>query len=293
MVFEFPELQGIMGRYYALLAGEKNDVAAAIEEQYKPTSREGDLPETDFGSVISVADKVDTISACYMSGLIPTGTSDPYALRRQAIGIINIILERKYHLIIPELFRAGLGAIISQTGGKFSDPQDNILGEITGFIKERFRNLMIADGFPQDVVEAAISARFDDIVEVKRRIEALAEFRKAPDFDSLGVAFKRVVNIVKGQPKSEVSSLLLVEPVEKELFSSFVKTSEMVGRKISERDYSGSLSVMKNLKEPVDRFFDNVLVMDENPELKQNRLSMLWEIRDLFFKIADFSKLST
>lgn len=293
MVFEFPELQGIMGRYYALLSGEKKEVARAIEEQYKPTSREGDLPATDLGSVISIADKIDTISACFISGLAPTGTSDPYALRRQAIGIINIILEKNYHLNINELFRASIGTILNQTGGKFSQPQDDILAEITGFIKERFRNIMISDGFPQDVVEAVISARFDDIVEVKRKIEALSEFRREPDFDSLGIAFKRVVNIVKGQPRDEVNEGLLIEPVEKELFSSFTETREKVGRKITDRNYSESLSVMKKLKEPVDKFFDNVLVMDENPELRKNRLSMLWEIRDLFFKIADFSKLST
>ncbi len=293
MVFEFPELQGIMGRYYALLSGEKKEVARAIEEQYKPTSREGDLPATDLGSVISIADKIDTISACFISGLAPTGTSDPYALRRQAIGIINIILEKNYHLNINELFRASIGTIINQTGGKFSQPQDDILTDITGFIKERFRNIMISDGFPQDVVEAVISVRFDDIVEVKRKIEALSEFRKAPDFDSLGIAFKRVVNIVKGQPRDEVNEGLLIEPVEKELFSSFTETREKVGRKITDRNYSESLSIMKKLKEPVDKFFDNVLVMDENPELRKNRLSMLWEIRELFFKIADFSKLST
>lgn len=293
MVFEFPELQGIMGKYYAELSGEKKEVAEAIEEQYMPTSREGELPETDFGSIISITDKVDTISACFISGLIPTGTSDPYALRRQSIGIINILLQRSFHLNINEVFRLSLKTISDQTKGEFKDHQDKVLAGITEFMKERFRNLMISEGFPQDVIEAVISAQFDDIVEVKRKIEALAEFRKAPDFDSLGIAFKRVVNIVKGQPRNEVKEKLLIEPVEKELFKSFVKTGKRVGRHISDRNYSESLSIMKDLKEPVDKFFDNVLVMDEDPEIRQNRLSMLWEIRELFFKIADFSKLST
>jgi glycyl-tRNA synthetase beta chain len=293
MVFEFPELQGIMGRYYALLSGEKKEVALAIEDQYKPTFREGNLPETAVGSVLSVADKTDTISACFISGLLPTGNSDPYALRRQAIGIINIILDKNYHLNINDLFGAGLKTIIDQTAGKFSDPKGIIFDELSAFIKERFRNIMISEGYPQDVVEAVISARFDDLVEVKSKIEALSEFRKAPDFDSLGIAFKRVVNIVKGQPKDGVKESLLVEPVEKELFLSFTETREKVGQKIIDRNYSESLAIMKKLKEPVDKFFDNVLVMDENPELRRNRLSMLWEIRDLFFKIADFSKIST
>lgn len=293
MVFEFPELQGIMGKYYALLSGEKDGVARALEEQYMPTSREGDLPETEIGSVLGIADKLDTISACFISGLVPTGTSDPYALRRHAIGIINIVLYKNYHLSINGLLRESLATITDQAHGKSSDSQENILTEISGFFKERFRNIMISDGFPQDVVEAAISAEFDDIVDVKRRIEALSEFRKAPDFEALGIAFKRVVNIVKGQPKGEVSDTLFVEPVERELHRSFIDTREKVDGKMSERNYEEALSIMKTLKEPVDKFFEHVLVMDENAELRKNRLSVLWEIRDLFFRIADFSKLST
>jgi glycyl-tRNA synthetase beta chain len=282
-----------MGRYYALLSGEKEGIATAIEEQYKPTSREGDLPSTDLGSVLSIADKMDTISACFVSGLIPTGTSDPYALRRHAIGIINIALEKNYHLSINELFKKSLDAISDQAHGKSAGSQENVLTEISGFFKERFRNIMISDGFPQDVIDAVISAEFDDVVEVKRKIEALSEFRKAPDFESLGIAFKRVVNIVKGQPRGEVRESLFVEPVERELYVSFIETREKAGVKMSERNYRESLSIMKTLKGPVDKFFDHVLVMDENAALRQNRLSMLWEIRELFFKIADFSKLST
>ncbi|MEQ9617901.1 MAG: glycine--tRNA ligase subunit beta [Deltaproteobacteria bacterium] len=293
MVFEFPELQGTMGKYYAGLSGEKEEVARAIEEQYMPTSREGELPATDYGSIISIADKVDTVSACFISGLIPTGTSDPYALRRQAIAIINIVIAKTFHLDLDNLFRLSLDSITEQTGGKFDDPEGKTLNEIMEFIKERVRHIMIGEGFSHDVVDAVISAGFDDIVEVKRRIEALGDFRTAPEFEPLGVAFKRVVNIVKGQPKNEVDKELLMEPVEKELFESFVETQKKVGREISDRNYSESLSILKDLKEPVDKFFDNVLVMDENPEIRQNRLSMLWAIRDLFFKIADFSKLST
>lgn len=293
MVFEFPELQGIMGKYYARLAGEKEEVARAIEEQYMPNSRAGDLPETVTGSILSIADKADTISACFMAGLIPTGASDPYALRRQAIGIINIVLEKGFALDPEALFRAGIRAIESRAAGKFDGREESTLSDIMGFVRERFRNLMIAEGFPQDVVDAVISAGFGDIVETKRKIEALAEFRNAPDFEALGIAFKRVVNIVKGQEGGEVKEPLFAEPVEKELFSSLVSARRGAGEKISKRDYKGALDVMKGLKEPVDRFFDNVMVMDKNEDLKRNRLSMLWEIRELFFTIADFSKLST
>jgi len=305
MVFEFPELQGTIGKYYALISGEEEEVARAIEEQYMPTSREGKLPETDFGAILSIADKVDTISACFISGLTPKGTSDPYALRRQAIGIINIILNKEFHLSLEEIFNSSLRRIWDQLHEKkpdfpaspeqpFSSP---LLTEILDFIVERFKNLMVSEGFPQDVVDAIISAEGDyigdDMVETKRKIEALAEFRNAPDFDSLAIAFKRVVNIVRGQSRDKFNLTLLVEPTEKLLYQAYLEVKQDVEKSISERNYKEALFQMDNLKEPIDKYFNEVLVMDKDEKIRQNRLSMLWEIRDLFFKIADFSKIST
>jgi glycyl-tRNA synthetase beta chain len=293
MVFEFPELQGIMGKYYAELSGEKKEVAKAIEEHYMPTSREGELPGGDIGSIVSIADKADTISACFLSGLIPTGTQDPYALRRQAIGIINIILEREYHLSMNSMFGLCLDTITAQIKHKFPESKEKVLSGISDFVTERFRNIMIAEGYSQDVVDAVISVEMDDIVEAKRKIEALSEFRKAPDFEALGIAFKRVVNIVKGHEKTDIKQKLFSESVENELYDSYIKTRKKVESQISKKDYGNSLSLMKNLKEPVDNYFDGVMVMDKDPDLKRNRLSLLSHIRELFFKIGDFSKLST
>jgi glycyl-tRNA synthetase beta chain len=158
---------------------------------------------------------------------------------------------------------------------------------------ERFRNLMISDGFPQDIVDAVISVECDDIIETKRKIEALSEFRKAPDFDSLAIAFKRVVNIVKGQPRGRIKHELLVEPTEKLLYRAYSEVKQEVEYSISERNYIKALSKMKSLKESIDRYFDDVLVMAKDESIRQNRLSTLWEIRELFFKVADFSKIST
>ena len=304
MVFEFPELQGTMGKYYALISGEKEEVARAIEEQYMPTSREGKLPETNLGAILSIADKVDTISACFISGLIPTGTSDPYALRRQAIGIINIILDKKCRLSLKQTFNSGMRRILDQLHEKNPDlllkrnivdiqSFSYLLKEVVDFIIERFRNLMISDGFPQDIVEAVISAECDDIIETRRKIEALSEFRKAPDFDSLAIAFKRIVNIVKGQPRGEVDPQLFVEPTEKLLYQAYLEVKQGVEISISERDYIRALKHMKSLKERVDKYFDDILVMAEDEKIRLNRLSTLWEIRGLFFRVADFSKIST
>jgi len=291
MVFEFPELQGIMGKYYAEISGETPEVALAIEEHYMPTGRDGDLPKSDYGSVLSIVDKIDNISSCFISGLIPTGTSDPYALRRQAIGILNIVLNKSYHLSLREFFKVGLQSIINQTGDKYRESLDDTLKNIMSFIIERFRNIMTTEGYAQDVVEAVVSVEFDDILDAKRKIEALTEFRKAADFETLGIAFKRVVNIVKDHTGNVIDDHL-IETAEKELHSSFSNVRGKVEAKILEKNYSDSLLHMKELKDPVDTFFDNVMVMDEDPKIRENRLSMLAEIKNLFFKIADFSKLS-
>lgn len=292
MVFEFPELQGIMGKYYAEISGETPEIAAAIQEHYMPTGRDGDLPESNYGSVLSIVDKIDNISSCFISGLIPTGTSDPYALRRQAIGIINIVLDKNYYLSLREFFEISLKSIIDQTDNKYSKALDETLDKIMGFMTERFRQIMIAEGYAQDVVEAVVSVEFDDILDSKRKIEALAEFRKATDFEALGTAFKRVVNIVKDHSGNEILDKHFVESAEKQLHNSLSDVRGKVEAKILEKNYLDSLLHMKELKEPVDEFFDNVMVMDEDPKIKENRLSMLAEIKNLFFKIADFSKLS-
>ncbi len=309
MVFEFPELQGTIGKYYALISGEKEEVAKAIEEQYMPTSREGKLPQTNLGAILSIADKVDTISACFISELTPTGTSDPYALRRQAIGILNIILNKQFHLSLREIFNYSLNEIwwqLHKVKPEFltllKEPlASHPLMEVMDFMVERFRNLMISDGFPQDVVDAVISAEREtstkdvsiedhDIVETKRKIEALSEFRESPDFDSLVIAFKRVVNIVKGQPRNTVNPELFTQ-AEKQLYQSYLEVKQYVEK--SRINYQDVLSQMRSLKEPVDKYFTDVLVMDKDEDIRLNRLSTLWEIRDLFFKIADFSKINT
>jgi len=291
MVFEFPELQGIMGKYYAEISGETPEVALAIEEHYMPTGREGDLPVSDYGSVLSIVDKIDNISSCFISGLIPTGTSDPYALRRQAIGIINIVLDKSYHLSLREFFEIGLKSIIDQTGDKYRESLDETLDIIMNFMTERFRNILTTEGYAQDIIEAVVSVEFDDILDAKRKIEALSEFRKAADFETLGIAFKRVVNIVKDHTGNVIDDHL-IESAEKELHSSFNNVRGKVEANILEKNYADSLLHMRELKEPVDTFFDNVMVMDEDPKIRENRLSMLAEIKNLFFKIADFSKLS-
>ncbi|GBD39932.1 Glycine--tRNA ligase beta subunit [bacterium HR37] len=294
MVFEFPELQGIMGKYYARISGETDLVAKAIEEQYMPTSREGKLPETLAGAILSISDKIDNISACFILGLTPTGTSDPYALRRQAISLINIVLSKELDLDLEKVFRHSLELITSQfKNNELRERMDETLKSVMDFIAERLKNLLVSEGFSQDVVDAVVATGFSNIVESKKKIEALEEFRRLPEFNPLAIAFKRVVNIVKGQPRGKVEETLLVEPTEHLLYQAFLEAKKSIDEKISEGRYKEALIQMKALKEPIDRYFDEVLVMDKDSRIRKNRLSMLWEIRDLFFKIADFSKIST
>ena len=293
MVFEFPELQGIMGKYYALFSGENKEVAKAIEEQYLPITREGILPETKYGSILSIADKVDNISANFITGHIPTGTSDPYALRRQAIGIINIILHQEFHLSLKETYDFSLNLFRDQQKIKDSSKIDKILDEILDFMVERFRNLMLSEGNPNDLVDSVISSSCDDLVDTKYKIEALSEFRKEPDFNSLAIAFKRVFNIVKNQPRDNFNCKRLIEPTEMLLFRNYSIVKGEVEKSLSDANYIDALLKMRSLKEPIDKYFDDVLVMDKDGEIRRNRISMLWEIRDLFFKLADFSKINT
>jgi len=294
MVFEFPELQGIMGKYYARISGETDLVAKAIEEQYMPTSREGKLPETLAGAILSISDKIDNISACFILGLTPTGTSDPYALRRQAIALINIVLSKELNLELKKVFRHSLELITSQfKNNELREKVDETLKSIMDFIVERLKNLLVSEGFSQDVVDAVVATGCSNIVESKKKIEALEEFRRLPEFNPLAIAFKRVVNIVKGQPRDKVEETLLVESTEHLLYQAFLEAKKSIDEKISEGRYKEALIQMKALKEPIDRYFDEVLVMDKDSRIRKNRLSMLWEIRDLFFKIADFSKINT
>ena len=292
MVFEFPELQGIMGKYYALLSGENKEVAKAIEEQYMPVAREGTLPASKYGSILSIADKVDNITANFITGHIPTGTSDPYALRRQAIGMINIILYQKFHLSLKEIYDLSLNLFRNQQKIKNTSKIQEILHGILGFMVERFRNLMLSEGNPNDVVDSVISSECDDLVDTKYKIEALSEFRKEPDFDSLAIAFKRVFNIVKNQPRDSFNCKELTEPAEKLLFRDYSNIMVDVEKSLSERNYIDAILKMRGLKEPIDKYFDEVMVMDKDEKIRRNRISMLWAIRDLFFKLADFSKIN-
>ncbi len=287
MVGEFPELQGIMGREYALIAGEAPEVARAIHEHYLPTQAGGDLPSSDIGAFVSIADKLDTICGCFGVGLIPSGTADPYALRRSAIGIIAIILDRGYDLSLAELVDESLALL----GGKLTRDAETVRGEVLEFFRGRYVNLLAAR-YPADAVEAAVAASFDNLNDTAARIAALAEFKERPDFEPLAVAFKRVCNIVKQGIETPVDATLLQEEAERELYRMFDAVSTVAREQIAAKNYLAALTEIAGLRGAVDAFFDQVMVMAEDDRIKNNRLALLTGIARLFGAIADFARIS-
>ena len=289
MVGEFSELQGIMGREYALLAGEKPEIASAIYEHYLPVVAGGDLPETDEGAIVGIADKIDTIVGFFAVGIPPTGTADPYALRRQALGIINIVLSKGYalslHFLIDETL-ASLKDVLKK-------PAEEIKQDVLEFFKGRLQNQLISQGYAYDTVDAVLSTDIDDFVQVIEKIKALQSFRQNPEFEPISIAFKRVDNILKDFHNGQVDVNLLVHEAEIKLFSSFDSIKTRVEKGIAEKDFHAALNKLAALRPPVDAFFDHVMVMDKDEKIRFNRLSLLAEISDLFHKVADFSKIVT
>jgi len=289
MIYEFPELQGIMGREYALIQGEAPVVATAIHEHYLPTAAGGDLPKTDEGAIISIADKIDTIVGFFGINVIPTGTADPYALRRQALGIINIILDKQYPVRLDELIEESIAIL----GKKLKRSPEDIRSDVLAFFKGRFENQLISQGHPYDVVDAVLSVDIADLVKAVKKIDAMEAFKSHPDFEPLAIAFKRVGNILKDFEGGTVDSTLFETDSEKNLYDTFLEIREKAAAYLDNGNDRDALIEMARLREPVDAFFDSVLVMAKDEKVKFNRLSLLDKISKLFHRVADFSKIVT
>lgn len=288
MVYEFPELQGVMGREYALLEGEDERVAKAIYEHYLPTQAGGELPSDNLGAFVSLADKIDSICGCFSVGLIPTGTADPYALRRCAIGILAIILDRGYAVSIPQLVEKSVALLEA----KRQRPAEEIVADVIEFIRLRLVNMLTGQDFPQDVVDAVLSASFDEPVDAVERVKALTVLKGRDDFEPLAVAFKRVVNIIKGGTDQPVDEALFEAGCESELFQALQQAQVKVAGLVAGRDYTAALETIAGLRGPVDGFFDGVMVMAEDEALRSNRMALLTGVARLFTGIADFSRIS-
>jgi glycyl-tRNA synthetase beta chain len=289
MVGEFPKLQGIVGREYARLSKETPEVAEAIYEHYLPAFAGDRLPPSPIGDIVSIADKMDTIVGCFGVGLVPTGTADPFGLRRQALGIIRIILEKKYSFSLRGLIEESE----KQLKEKMDRPVGQVKEEVLDFFRVRYQNFLLDKEYPFDVTDAVLSISFDELLDVQGRIDALKKAREWKDFESIVVAFKRAMNILKGSPpRKEVNPSLFTESVEQNLYQSFLDAKEKINFHLNKKDYPSALLEMTQMKKPIDDFFDGVMVMVEDETIRNNRLALLDEIGKLFLRIADFSKLT-
>ena len=289
VVGEFPSLQGIMGSVYANRSGEAQDVSVAIYEHYLPSSSGGALPASLAGALVSIADKMDTIAGCFSVGLIPTGAQDPYALRRQALGIIAIVLDKGFRVDMGELADEALTLLEPKaTRGK-----SEIRADVLDFFKERLRNQLLSQGLSHDSIDAVLSAPWHDMVDAVKRIKALEEFKTNPDCQRLVIAFKRVSNILKGiDPGANgPDAALLVEPQEKALFEASKAIAPKMKELREKGDYRLAFETLASIKDIIDAFFDKVMVMSDDAKVRENRLALLNSIRSLYSGIADLSRL--
>ncbi len=291
VVGEFPKLQGTMGKVYATVDNEPAEVAMAVEEHYRPTFSGGSLPETTTGAIIAIADKIDSICGFFSVGLFPTGAADPYALRRQGIGIVNIMLDKNFSFSLKEL----IDKATELFAHKATEDINQTSEKVYNFIKNRISHMLEEERISKDVVGAIVDISIDHVPNVWNRARALDALKAQPDFEPLAVAFKRVVNIIKKAPameKTSVDESLFENPSETKLFQELVKVEQKVETELKKGAFDIALHHMATLRDPVDKFFDDVLVMAEDETIRNNRFALLKRIAGLFEKIADFSKIS-
>jgi glycyl-tRNA synthetase beta chain len=284
---EFTALQGYMGMEYARSAGEPDEVARAIFEQYLPRFSGDALPETIPGALLSLADRVDTLLGCLGAGLVPTGSQDPYGLRRHALAILRILAEEKVRVPLSRLLAIGAEAY-----GEHLPEAEKTIDEALRFFRGRLRNLLAEKGLPYDIVEAVLEVGLDDPADLDRRALAIRDFRERESFERLVLGFKRVVNILKGSDsEGAVDPSLLAEPEEKDLHRAAREATARLDHALASADYRGAMEHLLALRDPIDRFFDKVLVMDKEERIRKNRLALLAEIARAFRRLADLSKV--
>lgn len=291
MVGEFPTLQGIMGREYALRSHEPEEVAQGIFEHYLPTTVSGTLPRTTTGALVGLADRLDTLVGFFGLGQIPTGSADPYALRRQAQAMVLIIWDKGYSFSWDEIVTQALVPY----AGRFKEDPLTVKKNLSDFLALRLQHLLEAEGLGRETIDSVLSAGWDNLVELRLRAKALQDFQAHPDFSSLAIGCKRALNILKGLSKTEVGEVapgLLTEDQEKNLYDKVIEKEADLERFFREQRYSDYLLQLSLLRPMIDAFFDKVLVMAPDQKVKQNRLALLFQLTSLFNRFALFSRFS-
>ncbi len=288
LVGEFPELQGIMGAYYARHDGEPEPVAEAIREHYRPRFAGDALPGGETGTVLALADKLETLAGLFGIGQQPTGDRDPFALRRHALGVIRLLIEKQLPLQLPALVDVAFGAFGQRVGDARADLETFVFERLAGYLRER--------GYSAQEVAAVVDQRPADLAEVPARIEAVRAFSALPEAAALAAANKRIGNLLKKAGHAfggEVRTGLLAEPAEQALHQEVVALAPLVEARLAARDYTGALTVMARARGAVDAFFDGVMVMADDAAVRENRLALLAGLHHIMNRVADISRLST
>jgi glycyl-tRNA synthetase beta chain len=291
MVYEFDDLQGKMGGIYARMKGEGETVAEALYEQYLPAGQDSPLPASLAGAILSLADKLDNLAGCFGLGMVPTGAADPYALRRNALGVCRIILERGMTLDLAALLRE---AQAGYSGVAWKLQPEESLEKLMDFFGQRLRAFWNAQGVPTLVIEAAMAPGFADVFETWRRVRALADFSREADFEASVLTFKRAANIIRKQAGQELSGEIREElldgDAEKAFWAALRKVEPEWARLAEAGDYPGMLALLGTLRPVVDAFFDGVMVMCDDAALRTNRLNLLQRLVTTLGRVADFGK---
>jgi glycyl-tRNA synthetase beta chain len=293
---EFTGLQGVMGGHYARAGGESPEVAAGIAEHYQPRGPSDALPATIPGLLVSLADRIDVIAGCFAMGLIPSGSQDPYALRRAANGVMRILLEKGWHLDLDATVAAALSALPTTAFAKGATPEA-VRARINDFLRDRLDYFLREAGLPYDVVAATLASGTSlskDPVDARARANALAAIRGEADLEKLVIGYKRAANILKGvgeNPPAEPSSIQAGEPAEQELWNAWRETNDALRSVIQKGDYPAAVRLYLSLREPIDNFFNGVMVNSENALEKRRRLGLLGQVRELFDRLYDLSRI--
>ena len=285
MVYEFPELQGIMGRYYAQNSGEDPQVAQAIFEHYLPRFAGDQLPQSEVGTVLSLAEKIHNLMGCFCIGIKPTGSQDPYALRRQALGLVHIIMEHRLNIDLQQVFRE---AYRQFTEVKPDVDEETAVGELLEFVLQRMKGVLAEQKFSYDVIDSVMAKSTGYLLDIYNRAQIVQELKKSPLFEDFMVVFNRSHNLSKKWQQTTVLADVLQDDSEKELYQQLTAVQSRLSAPL---DYHQLIKDLVDLRPYVDRFFESVMVMVEDEKLKENRLSLLRSIAGLCQQVADFSKI--
>jgi glycyl-tRNA synthetase beta chain len=289
MVGEFPELQGVMGSYYALQSGESKEVALAIGEHYLPAFSGDHLASQDVGKVVALADRLDTLTGIFATGQKPTGNKDPFALRRAALGIIRILLNGELDIELDRVLAIAALAVQEQL-----PVSPETLLEIRQFILERLKPYLREQGYETSLVNATLDAPLSTLTDLATRLDALSKFMQLEVASSLAAANKRIGNILRKSEFSETSDIegeLLLIDEERSLFEDVRRCSIELDRLYAKADYAAALTLLAGLSDNIEAFFDKVMVMDEDPAVRRNRLNLLAQLKGLFDRVANLALL--